>query len=37
MSKLTRNLKTRNKIVIYKLVKESEKCPKYSTEVVVAL
>ena len=37
MSKLTRNLKTRNKIVIYKLVKESEKCPKYSTEVVVGI
>ena len=37
MSKLTRNLKTRNKIVIYKLVKESEICTKYSTGVVVGI
>ena len=36
MSKLTRNLKTR-KIVIYKLMKESEICIKYSTGVVVGI
>ena len=34
---MTRNLKTRNKLVIYKFIKESEICSNYSRGVVVGV